>query len=152
MKRYNVANRDETGYYSSGFDTWHEANDLLSLAKAHDPYAHIVEREVMTEVERLQAELEEERTHHQHTLECARQFEAEWASMKRERDALMEDFDKYRIRNIQQTSGVYACDLCKYGGDPYRDEVGKKCPKGCDGMTKWKWRGLCAENGGTEDA
>ena len=71
--------------------------------------------------------------------------------VERERDALMEDFEKYRIRNIQQTSGVYACDLCKYGGDPYRDEVGKKCPKGCDGLTKWEWRGLCKENGGAEE-
>lgn len=75
----------------------------------------------------------------------------ELEAVKRERDALMEDFKKYRIRNIQQTSGVYACDLCKYGGDPYRDEVGEKCPKGCDGLTKWEWRGLCKENGGIEN-
>ena len=84
-------------------------------------------------------------------LAYIQQLEDELAAVKRERDALMEDFDKYRIRNIQQTSGVYACDLCKYGGDPYRDDVGKKCPKGCDGMTKWKWRGMCVENGGIID-
>ena len=72
--------------------------------------------------------------------------------LKRQKKALMKDFEEYRTRNIQQTSGVYACDLCKHGGDPYRDEVGKKCPKGCDGLTGWKWRGLCKENGGTDDA
>lgn len=87
MKRYNVANRDETGYYSSGFDTWHEANDLLSLAKTHDPNAHIVELEVMTEVERLQAELEK---------------------VKRDRDAAMND-----IAHICHTCNKKRCIGCK---------------------------------------
>lgn len=57
--------------------------------------------------------------------------------------ALKKDFDAYRERNIKKESGVFACDMCKYGGDPYRDEAaGVNCPAGCDGVSHWVWRGV----------
>ena len=50
MKRYAVANRDETGYYSSGYDTPAGAAKVaLEFALSHDPFAHIVEYEYFKE-------------------------------------------------------------------------------------------------------
>lgn len=58
-----------------------------------------------------------------------------------EKDALEADFKLYRERNIKQSSGVYACDLCEHGGDLYARIEDAECPAGCDGMNRWKWRG-----------
>ena len=66
--------------------------------------------------------------------DCIRQLE-------RERDALLADFKLYRERNINRTSGVYACDLCKHGGK--YEEIGElTCPEGCDGVKHFQWRGV----------
>ena len=60
-----------------------------------------------------------------------------------ERDAFMEDFKKGFEQQIRRGHGIYRCDICKYGGDYLNtDEVGEKCPKGCDGYNHWEWRGI----------
>ena len=60
-----------------------------------------------------------------------------------EKDALEADFKLYRERNIMRTCGVYACDLCGYVGD-FQNHLPQNihCPKGCDGMSHFKWRGV----------
>ncbi len=64
--------------------------------------------------------------------------------LERERDALLADFKLYRERNITRTSGVFACDLCKHGGNYMEiDEI--NCPEGCDGMKHFQWRGVKEE-------
>ena len=60
MKQYAIANRDNTAFYSSGLETIHDAKDALIFAiMHHDPFAHIVERDIETMEERL-AKLSEE--------------------------------------------------------------------------------------------
>ena len=83
------------------------------------------------ELETVMRALEEEKANHQHTLECAQQFEKDWLKMKRERDALRYDIEK---------SG--SCAVC--GND------GVACLS-CGGLSNFAWRGLCAENGGLPD-
>lgn len=60
------------------------------------------------------------------------QLKAELETVKRERDALRYDIEK---------SG--SCAVC--GAD------GVACLS-CGGLSNFAWRGLCAENGGAEDA
>ena len=65
------------------------------------------------------------------------------AELEAERDAFMKDFKKGFEQQIHRDHGIYRCDICKYGGDYLNtDEVGEKCPKGCDGYSHWEWGGL----------
>lgn len=57
MKVYNVANKDETAFYSSGYGSRYEAEELRKISIQHDPDAHVVEYEVKTELEKVQEEL-----------------------------------------------------------------------------------------------
>lgn len=85
-------------------------------------------------------------------LALIQQLEAENAELKRERDAALADFKCYRDRNIKREYGVYACDMCKHGGDPYDERTFEKpCPKGCEGYKHWEWRGPCEENRGQKE-
>ena len=55
MKQYAIANRDGTAFYSSGHETIYAAKEALIFAiRQHDPFAHIVEREIETAEEKLQ--------------------------------------------------------------------------------------------------
>ena len=65
--------------------------------------------------------------------------------LEREHDALLADFKLYRDRNINRTSGVYACDLCKHGGK-YEEIEELTCPEGCNGVEHFQWRGVQEEN------
>lgn len=56
MKVYNVANKDETAFYSSGYASRYEAEELLRISKQHDPDAHVVEYEVKTALEKMDEE------------------------------------------------------------------------------------------------
>lgn len=72
-----------------------------------------------------------------------------------ELDAVEHDIREY-LQNIlmNKSQGHYACYICKRWEDPYTGkrytEKRQKCPQDCNGANKWKWRGLCAENGGSE--
>jgi hypothetical protein len=55
-KVYNVANKDGTAFYSSGYGSRYEAEELLKISKQHDPDAHVVEYEVKTELEKMAEE------------------------------------------------------------------------------------------------
>ena len=75
----------------------------------------------------------------------AERLTAERDDWKRRAEAAEKDMLTYIDRNIKGTSGKFACDLCKYRG-LYEKMEKIKCPKGCDGINKWKWRGPGAEN------
>ena len=54
------------------------------------------------ELETVMRALEEEKAKHQHTLECAQQFEKDWLKMKRERDAFREACDVERVAMLER--------------------------------------------------
>lgn len=54
------------------------------------------------QVEILKNKLEEEKANHQHTLECAEQFEKEFEQMKREREALLKTIDVEYIASLEE--------------------------------------------------
>lgn len=92
------------------------------------------------QVETLKNKLQEEKANHQHTLECARQFEEAWLKMKRERDALMRDL------SFECYDSPHACYVCKHGQDGVT-----KCKRCLYEDDCFEWRGLCKENGGVEE-
>lgn len=55
------------------------------------------------------------------------------------------DMRNYMERNIHETHGRFACDLCEHGGE-YETADPTKCPDGCDGINRWQWRGVCPAN------
>ncbi len=77
-------------------------------------------------------------------------------TLSTELDAFESDVREY-LKNIliDKSQGHYACYLCKRWEDPYTGkrytEKRQKCPQDCNGANKWKWRGLCEDNGGTDN-
>jgi hypothetical protein len=65
-------------------------------------------------------------------------------------EAAKRDMRTYIERNVLETSGKYACDLCANGGD-FDDWSGKECPEGCNGISNWQWRGPANTKGGQGD-
>ena len=53
--------------------------------------------------------------------------------------AFMEDFKTGYEQQIQKKYGLYRCDMCIHRID---SDVGKLCPKDCDGYKHWKWKGI----------
>ena len=84
------------------------------------------------EPERLQAELEREKTMHQHTAESAWAHEAELEKVKRERDAAIKDWKGF-------------CAKCAWKGKQYLEDgqMDARC-KTCreNGKCNWEWRGV----------
>lgn len=117
MKRYAVANRDETGYYSSGYDTPAGAAKVaLEFALSHDPFAHIVEYEFET-AEELNARL------------CLKYF--------KERNAAIHD-----MQIVARTM----CKACKHRLSITECEIyGRKRTDACY-CGRFEWRGLVKEN------
>ena len=83
---------------------------------------------LIEQLEIVKKQLEEEKANHQHTLECAQQFEKDWLKMKRERDALLKTIDVEYIASLEEKA--------------IKLEMLEATLK----------RGLRAENGGAEDA
>lgn len=67
---------------------------------------------------------------------------AELETVKRERDALM-----WEVINADGR-----CEACKFGACPVIEEPCATCNPRVKGKDSFAWRGLCAENGGAEDA
>lgn len=88
------------------------------------------------ELEIVMRELEEEKANHQHTLECAQQFEEDWLKMKRERDAAVKDMAVIKL--------CHTCKLDKNSVD--ESDICYSCVNKC----YWEWRGLCESNGGKD--
>ena len=98
------------------------------------------------ELETVMRALEEEKANHQHTLECAQQFEKDWLKMKREMDVVMYDLLHLACDCIP------ACSICKHYTIDMKmcqhvKEIGAQDIDDC-----FEWRGPCEENGGVEDA
>lgn len=65
--------------------------------------------------------------------------------LERERDAFMDDFMRGFKKQVEEDHGIYRCDLCIHnrinvcgnGINVYDCELA-----GCNGFSKWQWRGL----------
>ena len=112
MKKYAVANGDETAYYSHGYENAENAQMSLEFALNHDPKAHIVEYEVVTLQERYEA------------------LKVELEQVKHERDAAVKDLEYAGSEN-----GEF-CSICKYSV-PGECEIRKFYHNHC-----WEWRGV----------
>lgn len=66
-------------------------------------------------------------------------LKAELEAVKRERDALMCDFETVASLTFS------ACIACKHSPGN-----GQNCPRCCDSLDCFEWRGMCEENGGIE--
>lgn len=106
MKRYAIANKNNTAYYSYGHETVDAAKEALIFAiNHHDPFAHIVEYEFRSAEEQIQYLTEE--------LKAARQC----------RDMAIADL--YEMAN---------CETCGYRGlacmaKTHEDEIDHSCYK-----------------------
>lgn len=104
-------------------------------------------------IQKLEADLKQEKADHQHTYECAEVFQKENAELvrkseqlERERDALLALIREYA-----------ACETCKYECSPENDEaffnecIGCdkevcKCRECVEDCEHWEWRGPCEGN------
>lgn len=69
MKKYHVAAGDGKGYYGLGYESYHEATELLKISQSHDPQAHIIEEEYhFTNADRIRAMNDEELAKHLHDI------------------------------------------------------------------------------------
>lgn len=115
------------------------------------------QRDALTLIQQLEADLKQEKADHQHTYECAEVFQKENAELlqkikqlERERDALLAIVKEYGD-----------CEFCKHGCPPEKEEYLFDFCMDCDvencrclGCTTknnhWEWRGPCEENGGSD--
>lgn len=130
IKEY-LANCDDKSECSACYSEWRCKNEADALAY----------------IQQLEAELEEERTHHQHTIECAQSFEEEWVQMKRERDAAVRDI-RHDCDTCKHKEACLSNDFCEECGHAESDNT--PCCS-CHNLCNWEWRGPCAENGGIHD-
>ena len=67
----------------------------------------------------------------------------ELEEVARVRDAALADL------YLSANGKVTACEICRYNGG-VRCTYPDRAMCGIEGVNNWKWRGVCAENGGTE--
>lgn len=89
------------------------------------------------ELETVMRTLEEEKANHQHTFECAQQFEKEWERTKRYRNSAVADPQERRD-----------CVDCK---NHYKLPTEEPCRSCGIGQRNWEYRWLNKKNGGAEE-